>query len=164
LESDRTRFLTVLAASRGVINFSQARLTDPSWWRRCRFLFAGLEADLDFRLLDAAYRRELALVGNGNLEAKDFAKAQERAREVYFGLTGVYRPWEGKTLGERQGRERASIAEVFKQVIGDPTDPEFLRREAEGLAAWRAAEAAAKTDVVAVDVVRQRLLARGAKK
>ena len=137
MDEDRGAVLTVRAACQNVIDFRQARLLDPAWWRRYRIVLNGIAKEDDLELQRNIFNFHLALVGNSGLTEDSFKSSQERARDTFFDIMGLLRPWEGMSAQARKKREVDSLREEYIKEFGDPSDPEFQRREQESLEVWR---------------------------
>lgn len=131
METDRGAVLTVRAAVRGTIDFSQARLLDPDWWRRCLILLNGVAAEDDIATYQTIYRYHLALVGNSGLSEDSFRDVQDRARDAFNDLMQLYRPWSSKVKASHEIREEEAqqLREAYKQAFGfDVNDTEEEQR------------------------------------
>ena len=139
MESDRGAALTIRAASRGLIDFRQARLLDPDWWKYCRLIFQGIVWDDDRVLQDAIYRFHLSLVSNSGLTEESFAEAQKNAQNGFYDVVGLLRPWAGVSAAERQTQEVDTLKKAYEEAFGRSLDdPEFIKQEEEAVARWRA--------------------------
>jgi hypothetical protein len=105
LVRDRAAVLTVRAAVRGVIDYSQARLLDPDWWRRHYILVKEMEREDDLRLYERVLSQYQALVSNSGLTEESFKKTQDSAHDAFQDILCLLRPWEGATASERKQRE-----------------------------------------------------------
>lgn len=142
MERDRGAFLTIRAATLGVVDFRQARLLELDWWKRLHLLLRGMQVEDNLRLQDASFRFSLALVSNSGLTESSFKASQEDAKSGFYGLLGTLRPWEGKTYEERKAAEYEELRELYIQICGNPNDPEFQRKLAADQARWQAQQAA----------------------
>lgn len=149
MATDRGAVLTLRAAARGVIDFRAARVRDRRWWRRVNALIdASADAD-DLVVVEAGLRFNLALVGNPSLTEESWGKVRGAALEDYDEVVRLCRPWDHQTRAERDGRKMTDLKELYKQVIGDPDDPEFQKVIAAQVADMlRPAEAAESVDAV----------------
>jgi hypothetical protein len=133
LATDRGAILTIRAATRGIIDFSRARLLDPDWWRRCTILLGGVATEDDLEVFRNVYRFHLALVANSGLTDESFRTAQDNARDIFHDLVRMLRPWEKSKLEVKQ-EEIDSYREQYKAAFGfDPMDKEEEQRR---LDAW----------------------------
>jgi len=164
LAADRVGHLTVLAAARGIIDFREARLLDPSWWRRCRWLLAVVAADVEAAAVAEAYRFDLAQVGNSALSDDSFSKAQDRAIAAYHALRSIIRPWDERKPETSVEGERARLVQAYKQLIGDPADPEFRRKQDAMLAEARRKREAAAQQRTVVDEARRKLASQASRR
>ena len=123
MATDRGAVLTIRAAARGVIDFSKARPSDSQWWRRTTILLDAIGKDDDEKIFRDVYNFHLALVSNSGLTEESFKQEQEKAREVFYDLTGVLRPWDGLNSEERKAREFSDLRQEYVRRFGDPNDP-----------------------------------------
>jgi len=123
----------VRAAIRGVIDFREAKLTDPNWWKRCRMLLNGLAREDDQQLHRGVLDYHLALVANSGLTEDSFKTAQENARNAFYDILGSLRPWEGASAADRKRREIEDLRQAYIKEFGDPSTPEFKAARAEEL-------------------------------
>lgn len=132
MEGDRTASLIVQAAVDGLIDYSKARLRDNAWWRRLRILLKGVQRKNHLVDLTAAYNYELALLSNSRLTDESFQSGQERAKELYYDIVSILRPWEGANYAERKKQEFDDHRQSYIDAFGvDPLDPEFQEWEAQ---------------------------------
>jgi hypothetical protein len=123
-----------------VIDYSQARLLDPVWWRRFYILANSVGTEDDKEVLQNIYRFHLALVSNSGLTEDSFKSAQTNARDTFFDLIGSLRPWEGTNAAERKGKEIEDLRQAYIDAFGDPNDPVFAKQLEEGVARLLAAQ------------------------
>lgn len=124
-----------------MIDFREARLLDPKWWKRVRVLCDALERRTRAKAVKAGLDYHLALVANGSLTEESFEKVQGTAQERYFDLLGALRPWEGKGYLDRKQAEFRDWRQAYIDEFGvDPLDPAFKAWEAEQLAKLDAGE------------------------
>lgn len=139
--------LTVDAAVAGVIDYRQARLHDPQWWRYFRVMLQAFERQRDFAIYDARYRHVLSLLGNSGLTEDSFNKQQEQANEAFYDLIGTLQPWSGQSYQERKAKQFGDARKDFMDAFGyDPTSPEFKKFEAEQFDKLITATDATETD------------------
>ena len=119
-----------------MIDFREARLLDPRWWKRRNFLINAMIQEDDLKMQESLLAFHLALVSNSGLNDDSFKTVQEKAKEDLFDMMGLFRPWEGMTAAERKAKEYESLLDEYKQEFGDPSTPEFKAKEAAALAEW----------------------------
>jgi hypothetical protein len=138
LENDRGAVLTVRAAARGLIDFRQAELLDPDWWRRYNIMIAGMSRDDDFDLQTKVMDFHLALVSNSGLTEDSFKSSQANARETFYDIIAVTRPWEMGSKDQRQEKLLNDSYDAYKAAFGeDLRDPEFKERNKADVAQWK---------------------------
>lgn len=147
MESDRTAVFLVEAHVRGLIDFREARLNDPAWWRRLRAVFKTMAREKDREIFKAVYDLQLALVANGSLTEESFDASQERANELKTDLISTHRPWEGKSYQERQKKQFKDWRQRYIDAFGvDPTDEKFKEWEASQIAKIESGELFQETE------------------
>jgi hypothetical protein len=141
LESDRGAVLTVAAGVEGVIDYRDADVLNPAWWRRVRVVTQALERRTRAAAHDATFRFYLAQVANSGLTEESFGKVQDKATEAFYDLVGAHRPWEGKTYLDRKRDEATENRQAYIDTFGcDPYDPRYKAWEAEQLGRLAAGE------------------------
>jgi hypothetical protein len=139
LVRDRAAVLTVRAAVRGVIDYSQARLLDPDWWRRHYILVKEMEREDDLRLYERVLSQYQALVSNSGLTEESFKKTQDSAHDAFQDILCLLRPWEGATASERKQREVTDLKGAYFRAFNiDPNDPNWQERERQKVEDWKA--------------------------
>ena len=118
----------MMAAVRGIIDYSEAQLLDVSWWRRTRVLLNGMQRDSDLKLREAVYQYHLALVANSALDDESFKKVQGAAKDTFDDILEAYRPWDDEARSDRYKHGVSGAMEAYKRLIGDPDDPEYQRK------------------------------------
>lgn len=136
METDRVSVLTIRAAVRGAIDFSQARLADPDWWRRCHILLAALAKEDDLRIIENSYHFHLASIGNSSLDGESLKRLRDFARETFYDIMGNLRPWEGSTAEARKEKEIEDLRQRYINRFGDPSDPAFQEEMRKQLEIW----------------------------
>lgn len=137
MESDRGAVLTLRAASRGVIDFSKARVLDVSWWRRANALIRAMDSEDDLVAIRAAFDFQRSLVGNSGLTEQSFKDCQKSAKALLGELLNALHPW----LAKARPDEISGLVEKYKKLVGDPADPEFRKKLDHDLALLDAADA-----------------------
>jgi hypothetical protein len=87
-------------------------------------------ADEDFgKIIDAAFRYQLAFLSNSATADETFVKNQVKAKELFEEVSRVVRPWTGRPGRAAQDMIDNMVA-MYKQVHGidDVDDPEFLEQ------------------------------------
>jgi hypothetical protein len=131
LEADRGSVLIIDAAVRGVVDFREARLEDPAWWRRLRTLVDGMVRERDRAIYQAMYDMKLALVANGRLTDESWENARDSASDLKQDIIATYRPWLGRDLQDRQKKEFKTWRQKYIDAFGvDPNDEKFQEWEA----------------------------------
>jgi hypothetical protein len=126
LGSDRGFALTVRACRQGVIDFTQARISDVRWWRRSNLLIDSMARDDDLEIIKAAYDFHLALVANPQLTEESWKSAKTNALELFNEAVNVVHPWGAKSTEQRRAEEYDRLAELYRQHIqGGKTDEEW---------------------------------------
>ncbi len=154
MERDRNAALTIRAASRGVVDFSQADLRDVQWWRRSNLLIRAMAQDDERHVVDAAFRLQLALLANGSLNEESFKGAKENSRALLDQMHRALLPWsdpDREAQSELQG-----LYETYKRLVGDPADPAFIARtDAEAIALFnKKPEAAGEAEEARIERLR----------
>jgi hypothetical protein len=128
LETDRGAVLTLRAAARGVIDFSKARVDDVRWWRRTNVLIKTMSVEDDMVAVRAAFDLQRSLVGNSGLTDKSFEASQKTAKALFGDIVEVLYPWSSKESAARKAGEIEGLINQYKQLVGDPNDPEFQKK------------------------------------
>lgn len=86
------------------------------------------------KLLQSAYKFQLALVSNSRISAEDFSEVQRESKELFSDIEGTLRPWLGRTKEDRQADQYTMFKEQWQQAAGfDPSDKVALTEWAEKL-------------------------------
>lgn len=139
MEADRGAVLTLRAAVRGVIDFTQARVHDVRWWRRANVLIKAMAAEDDLVAVRAAFDLQRSLVGNSGLTEKSFEGCQKAAKALFGDIVEVLYPWSAKDAEQKKAGEIGGLIDQYKRLVGDPDDPEFQKKLAHDLALQEAA-------------------------
>jgi hypothetical protein len=162
LERDRGAVLTVRAAIRGVVDYSEAQVLDPDWWRRHYILLTAMAREDDQKIQKGVFDYHRALVANSGLTEESFKGAQTNARDAFYDLIGALRPWEGSSAKERAAKENEDMRLAWFQAFNiDPNDPDWEEKNKAKIAEWRdkrQAEREAYVDPEAL--LKQRMAAR----
>jgi hypothetical protein len=159
LESDWVAVGLIDLAVAGVVDFREARLTDPVWNRRVFTLLKGLRREQRFKTADARFRFYLTQYAHTRPDdARGTEKAHKQAVEAYYDVIGAVVPWEGRTYAERAARTMRSDRQAYIDVCGvDPADPAFKKWEAEQIAAALADNKKRDAEVTADDMAVRRI-------
>lgn len=118
-----------------MVDFRRSRILDPAWCRGLRIKLDGLASEGRRRTAEAGYSYYLALVANSGLTEKSFDSVQESARERYYQILGLVRPWEGKDQQERRADEFRDARQSYIDAFGvDPLSPGYQEWEAQRIA------------------------------
>lgn len=142
MEADRGAVLTLRAAVRGVIDFSQARVHDVRWWRRANVLIRAMAAEDDLVAVRAAFDLQRSLVGNAGLTEKSFEGCQKKAQALFGDIVECLYPWSVKDAAARTEGQMGSLIDAYKKMVGDPDDPEFQKKLLHDLTTLEAEQAA----------------------
>lgn len=152
------------ACRQGVIDFSEARLLDVKWWRRANLLIDGMAKEDDLEILRSAMGFHLALVSNGNLSDESWDKAKTAAAEAFNDIVNTVHPWGARSTEQRRDDEMTALSKLYKERIGDLTDPAFeavIMAEAARMTAQMEETEARESDEDRIDrMARERILAR----
>jgi hypothetical protein len=78
------------------------------------------------------------LVANAGLTEDSFKSAQTNAKDTFYDMIAMLRPWEGVTAKERKAKETENLRMAWFEAFGiDPDDPEWEEREKKKIEAWR---------------------------
>lgn len=124
------------ASRQGVVDFRQANVLDPGWWRRVNALVGDLARDDDLEILKAAYEFHLALLSNPQLTEDSWKATKKTAAELFNEIVNISQPWGARSTEQRRDEEMTRLRDLYVDVIGDPDDPDFraaLQAEVERL-------------------------------
>lgn len=86
-------------------------------------MIQAMEEETHEKLLQVAYKFQLALVSNSRISPEDFTEVQREAKELFSDIEGTLRPWLGRTKGDRQADQYAMFQDQWKKLAGfDPSD------------------------------------------
>lgn len=137
METDRGAVLTVRAAARGLLDFSRADPRDIRWWRRSTAVVRSMHRDDGLAVVRAALDYQLAMLSNGGVTEETFRGARDGAYESFNDVVNIVQPWAANTTEELKKQGINELLAAYKETFGDPNDPEFQRKLAEGLAEWK---------------------------
>ena len=123
--TDRSLILSMRAHAAGLVDFSQSRFEDPTWWRRLRFILDELSDSIDRDYTQIAHRHYLALVGcttDSDLKQQFFKEASDQFRST---IRKVY-AWYDTAAADRA--ESAKVAEEYNKHVGDMNDPAYKQQ------------------------------------
>ncbi len=123
--------MTIRAAVRGVIDFRDAQIMDVKWWRRTNILIQEMAREDDLRVSESILRRYCAYVANGWLEDASFKNFQEKAQQTCARLIELAYPWTAAESTKTDVIE--DLTALYNREVGNPSDPEFMARVAEGV-------------------------------
>ena len=109
----------------GVVDYRKADPHNPTWWKHWRYLVRAMDESAHEKLLQNAYKFQLALVSNSRISAEDFSRVQREAKELFSDIEGSLRPWLGRTQEDRTRNQYDEFKEQWKAFGGfDLDDPE----------------------------------------
>lgn len=130
MEGDRAAVLTLRSAVKGVIDYSEADLNSPMWWRRWRYLLQAMTEVEHGELLQTAYDFQLALISNSKISPENFTKLQGEAKDTFVDIESTYKPWLGRNKEDRKVRDSEKFKQEWEAIAGFSVDDE------EAMAAW----------------------------
>lgn len=122
---ERTAALTVRAAARKLIDFSEADFNDKNWWRRRNLIFTALEDEHHLQFLQGNLQHCAGLLG-ARLEDKSFKQIQEASRDALQQTASLLFPWSIKTPEKVEGEDAEALTQLWTETFGDPNDPARL--------------------------------------
>lgn len=122
MERDRDAALTLKAAVRGVLDFSEANVKDHGWWLKWRYVTRALAGEEHEELLTKLYDISLALLANPKL---NLSSQHKDTLERYRTIRQAKQPW-AEVLEEQYRRSEYEEYKVqWKNLTGwDPSDTE----------------------------------------
>jgi hypothetical protein len=129
LERDRAAVLTRKAATLGVIDYRQADWHNPSWWKHWRYLVNAIDKQDDEKLLELAFKYQLALISNSSISADDFSKLQKSGKNIFKEIESTTRPWIEELRKAQQEDEITSFKETWKNLVGFSLDDPEAKAE-----------------------------------
>jgi trans-2-enoyl-CoA reductase len=109
----------------GVVDYRKSDPHNPTWWKHWRYLVRAMDESAHEKLLQNAYKFQLALVSNSRISADDFSRVQREAKELFSDIEGSLRPWLGRTKEDRGRNQYDEFKEQWKAFGGfDLDDPE----------------------------------------
>ena len=115
---DRAAVLTLRSAVSGAIDYREADLHSPMWWKRWRYLVRTLDDQAHTTLLDAAFRFQLALVSNPRISSDDFSKTQKESKNIFSSVESSLRPWVVNSREDSKQKEIKAFREEWKKFAG----------------------------------------------
>jgi len=126
LERDRDAALTLKAAVRGALDFSQANVKDHGWWLKWRYVTRSLAAEEHTELIDNLYGLSLALLSNPKI---DTAAQHKNALDRYRSLRESKQPWAEALESQYLRSEADEYAVQWEKLTGwKPNDAEALAK------------------------------------
>lgn len=98
------------------------------WWRYVNAVTQAMMDDDEIVGYQTALAQQLALVSHGNLQDQDFADAQKRSKELLNEVINLLQPWSSKSVQQAQDEETNKLLRLYKEKVGDPSDPVFLAK------------------------------------
>lgn len=110
-------------AADGVVDFREAVLLDRRWNLRLKWL---VEAYSTRKRADVALARHMRYTGAlGTDDSKLFDKAWKLSGTTLDELDALLRPWIEREIRSQLGSDADIGIKLFKELIGDPSDPAF---------------------------------------
>jgi hypothetical protein len=147
----------VEAATRGIVDFSQAKFFDPAWRRRVKYLIGGLQ-DLNRREeLKSDHSYYLSLLNIPNLKPDLFGDVVKLLERTRTRLEAAWRPWVTPESNEAQKTAEAKrLQTLWERQWGKLDDPETQRKIAATAAAMRKQAADNASEISADDILTNR--------
>lgn len=124
MEGDRGAFLIVQAAIKNVIDFSKADILGRLWWSKLRILLDALEREGYLQLFTLHHSQHLSGLNIPDQERISYHWNEALARiKDYYRLVFPY----DKKLAEDKSEVKL-LGDTWKQIWGDPNDPEVQAR------------------------------------
>lgn len=114
----------------GVIDFTQARVLEKRWWWRSGLLIRAMEDRDALIWLQAAHDYQCALLSNSDLKEDSFENGKKRAHELFHAIMKCVQPWVTRSSQEIREEQNAKLAQLYREMVGDPNDPEFQAKMA----------------------------------
>lgn len=112
------------AAVKGAIDFSQARIRDPNWWRYVRLVLDELSREREIEYTRMQLDRVRSLTARANLT--DFSRQQlaDQADRLANQVWKLWFPW----LADASPHQSpADMRQAWINAWGDPNDPEVAK-------------------------------------
>lgn len=100
-----------------------------------------MAAEDDLVAVRAAFDLQRSLVGNSGLTEKSFEATQKKAQALFGDIVECLYPWSAQDSASRSASQVNGMINAYKQLVGDPDDPEFQKKLAHDLALLEADEA-----------------------
>ena len=124
----------VRVATRGLVDFTKAKLLDPKWWRYYFVVLDGMVRDDDLYLIDRQRQHHLAMISNGNLTDEGFERHQDRSVQRMYDMLALVRPWEETDEVNRKKAEYAQLKQLWEASFGKMDDPQTQKNIADEVA------------------------------
>ena len=127
--------LLVQAAVDGVVDFSQARLRDPAWWTRLRFLLNGLDQKNQRDRLQLHLANVRCLVSTERVASDDWRRQLQHMQELTDKYKATYFPDLKPVTKEAEAVE---LRDSWQEHFGNLNDPKVQSAIDKLLAEWAA--------------------------
>lgn len=135
----------VEAATRGIVDFRQAKFFDPAWRCRLRYLLSGLQSLKYQEELKFTHSYYISLLGVPKLTQEMYSDLFDMLDDLHRRMEQNLRPWDTPVSQEaRKDAESRKLTTLWEQKWGKFDDPETQRkiaRTAAGLRKQREANA-----------------------
>jgi len=121
LEGDRGAKLIIRAASRGIIDYSQARPLDHLWWYKLKYILDEIEDEDRLKYSNMRFLLNLAVL-DYSTEQRQFDHHWERASEILNRTYNQLFTWDKQEL-ESTTQRYENLAQRWRDTFGDPKDP-----------------------------------------
>lgn len=129
---------------RGVVDFARADVRDVDWWRRCNVLIGEMEREDDREITKALLALHCAYLANGSLKDDSFQQQSEQAKQQLMALFDAMRPW-AATAASPEALLK-TITDKYRAQVGDPNDPAFMAKIADGVRRHKALQRQAQSE------------------
>jgi len=126
--------LSLRAAVDNVIDFREARIHDPNWWRRYYWLMGEMDRQQALQQKQLAFLLDNALLANSALRPESFQSLQEGNHKRLTELWTMLRPW--AIAGSQKATSLDKMRELYIQKYGDFTSAEWQAREEAAIKKW----------------------------
>jgi hypothetical protein len=118
----------IQAAACGAIDFRASDPLDSKWWKQLRLVLDHLERVGLAEHYKLHYGYGLAALARDNLTDESYRKIAELTEANLVRITGLLRPWERADPEEAKAAKVDHLAQAWKQIYGDPSDPAVQAR------------------------------------
>lgn len=118
------------------------------------------------QLYDAAMQYHLALLSGRHISETAFGEVSKFAKDAFLDLLNANQPWLRQTAAKAKVEAINELTELYKQKIGDPSDPKFMQELVASIEARKKDRALkmAQHDISARTSIDRRLAERDAKR